>query len=59
MLKITSGILEEIGESHKSDLGFIDRLVLVKHGKGGDFIIDENGVICSRDRVSDTDMRFT
>lgn len=29
MLKLTSGILEEITKGHKNDIGFVDRLVLI------------------------------
>ncbi|XP_050889373.1 uncharacterized protein LOC127094602 [Lathyrus oleraceus] len=42
MLKLTSGILDEIREGQKSDLGLVDRLTLINQGKGGDFRIDEN-----------------
>jgi hypothetical protein len=51
MLKLTSGILDEIREGHKSDLGLVDRLTLINQGKGGDFRIDENGIMRCRDRV--------
>ena len=51
MLKLTSGILDEIREGQKSDLGLVDRLTLINQGKGGDFRIDENGIMRCRDRV--------
>ncbi|XP_050908927.1 uncharacterized protein LOC127122669 [Lathyrus oleraceus] len=51
MLKLTSGILEEIRESQKSDLSLVDCLTLINQGNGGDFRVDENGVMRFRDRV--------
>ena len=51
MLKLTSGILDEIREGQKSDLILVDRLTLINQGLGGDFQIDENGVMRCRDRV--------
>ena len=51
MLKLTSGILDEIREGQKSDLVLVDRLTLINQGKGGDFWIDENGIIRCHDRV--------
>lgn len=49
MLKLTSGIHEEIIEGQKIDLGLIDRLELINQRKGGDFRIEENGVMRFRD----------
>lgn len=40
MLKLTSGILEDIVEGQKVYLGLIDRLVWINQGKGVDFRID-------------------
>jgi hypothetical protein len=37
MLKLTSNILEEIKNGQKEDLEFVDHVVLVNQGKGGDF----------------------
>ena len=51
MLKLTNGILEEVIEGQKIDLGLVDQLVLINQGKGGDFMIEENGVIRFRDLV--------
>lgn len=51
MLKLTSGILEEIREGQKLNLGLIDWLVLINQGKEVDFIIDENGIMIFRDRI--------
>jgi len=51
MLKLTSNILEEIKNGQKEDLELVDRLVLVNQGKGGDFRLDEKGVLMFRDRV--------
>lgn len=51
MLKLISDILEEIGEGQKIDLRLVDWLVSINQGQGGDFKIDENGVIRFRDRV--------
>jgi len=51
MLKQTSNILEEIKNGQKEDLELVDRVVLVNQGKGGDFRLDENGVLMFRDRV--------
>ena len=51
MLKLTSGILDEIREGQKSDLVLVDKLVLINQGRGGDFRIDENGIMSCRDRV--------
>ncbi|XP_050902797.1 uncharacterized protein LOC127115254 [Lathyrus oleraceus] len=45
MLKLTSGSLDEIQEGQKSDLVLADRLMLINQGKGGDFRIDENGIM--------------
>ena len=51
MLKLTSGILDEIREGQKSNLSLVDRLTLINQGRGGDFWIDENGIMRCRDRV--------
>ena len=51
MLKITSGILDEILEGQKYDLILVDRLMLINQGRGGDFQIYENGIMRCRDRV--------
>ncbi|XP_058741409.1 uncharacterized protein LOC131613785 [Vicia villosa] len=51
MLKLTSGILDEIREGQKSDLGLVDRFTLINQGRGGDFRINENGIMRCRDRV--------
>lgn len=56
MLKLTSGILEEIIEGQKINVGLVDRLVLMNQGKDGDFRVDENGVMRFRDRVCVPDM---
>jgi len=49
MLKLTSNILEEIKVGQKEDLELVDRVVLVKKGKGVDFRLDEHGVLMFRD----------
>ena len=51
MLKLTSNIWEEIKVDQKEDLELVDRVVLVKQGKGVDFRLDEHGVLMFRDRV--------
>ena len=51
ILKLTSGVLDEIREGQKSDLCLVDRLALINQGRGGDFRIDENGILKCRDRV--------
>ena len=51
MLKLTSGILNEIQEGQKSDLSLVDRLNLINQGQGGDIRIDENDVMRFGDRV--------
>ena len=51
MLKLTCGILYEIREGQKSDLKLVDVMTLINQGKGGDFRIDENGIMRCRDRV--------
>lgn len=51
ILKLISGIIEEIREGQKIDVVFVDRLVLTNQGKGGDFRIDENDVTRFRDGV--------
>jgi len=51
MLKLTSNILEDIKVGQKEDLELVDRVVLVKQGKGVDFRLDEHGVLMFRDRV--------
>lgn len=45
MLKLTNGVLEGIRESQRTDLELVDRLALINKGRGGDFKIDDNGVI--------------
>ncbi|XP_050915449.1 uncharacterized protein LOC127130492 [Lathyrus oleraceus] len=45
MLKLTTGILEDIRKDQKVNLGLIDLLVIINQGKRGDFIINENGVM--------------
>ena len=37
MLRLTSGILEEIREGQKSDLSLVDRLTLINQGNIGEF----------------------
>lgn len=44
-VEATSGILEEIRESQKTDLGLMERWVLINQGKSMEFKIDENGVM--------------
>ena len=51
MLKLTSGILEEIRTGQKSDVVLVDKLTLINQGQGGEFRIDENGVMRFGDRV--------
>src|SRR3954471_20884306 len=51
MLKLTSGILEEIREGQRADVELVDKLTLINQGKGGEFIIDENGIIRFGNRV--------
>ena len=51
MLKLTSGILEEIRNGQKSDVGLVDKLTLINQGQGGEFRIDENGVMRFGNRV--------
>ena len=56
MLKLTSGILDEIREGQKSDLVLVDKLTLINQGKSGDFRIYENGIMRCRDRVCILDL---
>jgi len=49
MLKLTSNILEEIKVGQKDDLELVDRVVLVKQGKGVDFSLDQKGVLMFHD----------
>jgi hypothetical protein len=51
MLNLTSGILEEIKEGPETDVRLVDQLVLINQNKGGDFRIDETGVMRFRDKV--------
>src|SRR4051812_12668629 len=51
MLKLTSGILEEIREGQKADVELIDKLTLINQGKGGEFRVDKNGILKFGDRV--------
>lgn len=51
VLKLTSGILEDIREGQRSDLSLINCLTLIDQGDGCDFRVDENGVMMLRDRV--------
>lgn len=51
MLKLVSVILDEIREGQKYDVKLVDRLTLINQGQGGDFRIDENGVMSFGDRV--------
>ena len=37
MLKLTSGILEEIRIGQKSDVNLVDKLTLINQGQGGEF----------------------
>jgi len=45
MLKLTSHVLEEIKEGQKINLGCIDRLVLINHGKKVHFGVYEDGIM--------------
>ncbi|KAI5397057.1 hypothetical protein KIW84_063034 [Lathyrus oleraceus] len=51
MLKLTSGILDEIREGQKSDVCLVDKLTLVNQGQGGEFRVDENGILKFGNRV--------
>ena len=51
MLKLTSGILDEIRIGQSSDLVLVDKLTLVNQGRGGEFRIDENGILRCHNRV--------
>ena len=51
MLKLTSGILEEIRIGQKSDVNLVDKLTLINQDQGGEFRIDENDVMRFGDRV--------
>ncbi|KAI5437984.1 hypothetical protein KIW84_023930 [Lathyrus oleraceus] len=51
MLKLTSGILDEIKEGQKSDVLLVDKLTLVNQGQGGEFRVDENGILKFGNRV--------
>lgn len=51
MLKLTNSVLEEIKEVQRMNLRLVDRLAIINQDQGGEFIIDENGVIRFRDRV--------
>ena len=51
MLKLTSGIIEEIREGQKFDLKLVDQFNLINQGKGDKFRIDENGAMRFGDRV--------
>jgi len=56
MLKLTSNILEEIKGCQKEDLELVERVVLVKQGKGTGFRLDEHDVLMFRDRVCVSDV---
>ena len=51
MLKLTSGIIEEIREGRKFDLKLVDQLTLINEGNGGEFRVGENGVMRFGGRV--------
>lgn len=51
MLKLTSGILDAIREGQKSDVQLVDRLTLINQGQGGEFRIEENGIMKFGERV--------
>lgn len=51
MLKLINGTLEEIKEGQKTNVGLVDRLVLINQDNGGDFRIDENCMMSFGDRV--------
>jgi hypothetical protein len=51
MLKLTSGILDEIREGQQSDLSLVEKLTLINQGRGGDFRIGEDGIMRCHDRV--------
>ncbi|KAI5434919.1 hypothetical protein KIW84_021660 [Lathyrus oleraceus] len=56
MLKLMCGIIDEIREGQKSDLKLVDVMILINQDKGGDFWIDENGIMRCRDRVCVSDV---
>ncbi|XP_050915776.1 uncharacterized protein LOC127130857 [Lathyrus oleraceus] len=56
ILKLTSGIIEDIKEVQKTDGGWVDRLVSINQNKGGEFRIDENSVMRFRDQVCVSDV---
>src|SRR4051812_43693618 len=56
MLNLTSGILDEIREGQKSDLSLVNRFTLIKQGRGGDFWIEENGIMRYHDRICVPDL---
>ena len=51
MLKLTSGIIEEIREDRNYDLKLVDQLTLTNQGDGGEFKVDDNGVMRFINRV--------
>lgn len=51
MLKLTSGILNEIREVQEIDVKLVDKLTLIYQGQGGEFRVDDNGVMRFCDRV--------
>lgn len=51
MLKFTSGVLEGIRESQRTDLELVDYLALINQDRGGNFKIDDNGVTKFRGKI--------
>ena len=51
MLKLTSGILEDIRNGQQVDVALVDHITMVNQGNGGNFEIDENGILRFKGRV--------
>ena len=51
MLKLSSGILEDILNGQKVDATLVDHITMVNQGNGGDFRIDDSGTLKFKDRV--------
>ncbi|XP_058761006.1 uncharacterized protein LOC131634367 [Vicia villosa] len=51
MLNINSDFLDSIKEAHKLDVKLVDLMIVSKKIEGGDFKVDEQGVLRFRDRI--------
>lgn len=51
MLRLTSGILEDIRNGQKVDATLVGHITMVNQGNGGDFRIDDSDILRFKDRI--------